>query len=250
MSVLLRSLVAASVLLGLGQPGWAQTAAEVLERSVTAMGGRAAFASVKSRSTIGTITLSTPGGEVTGSVDVLNAVPNKSRSLIQVDLSSLGAGPYVLDTRFDGTAGHVLDNLQGNRDMSGNQLDNMRNGSFPHPFLSYKELGTTAKLSGREKVGEREAYRVIFEPASGSVVHQYLDAETYLPVRTVVKVDVPQLGREIEQTTEYSDYRDVDGLKLPFRLAATSSVQSYTITVTKVEHNVSVDEKLFAKPSP
>ncbi len=250
MSVLLRSLVAASVLLGLGQPGWAQTAAEVLERSVTAMGGRAAFASVKSRSTIGTITLSTPGGEVTGSVDVLNAVPNKSRSLIQVDLSSLGAGPYVLDTRFDGTMGHVLDNLQGNRDMSGNQLDNMRNGSFPHPFLSYKELGTTAKLSGREKVGEREAYLVIFEPASGSVVHQYLDAETYLPVRTVVKVDVPQLGREIEQTTEYADYRDVDGLKLPFRLAATSSVQSYTITVTKVEHNVSVDEKLFAKPNP
>jgi zinc protease len=250
MSVLLRSLVAASVLLGSGQAGWAQTAAEVLERSVTAMGGRAAFSNVKSRSTIGTITLSTPGGEVTGSVDVLNAVPNKSRSLIQIDLSSLGAGQYVLDTRFDGTSGYVLDNLQGNRDMSGNQLDNMRNASFPHSFLNYKELGTTAQLGGREKVGEREAYLVVFEPTSGSVVRQYLDAETYLPVRTVVKVDVPQLGREIEQTTDYSDYREVDGLKLPFRLAATSSVQSYTITVTKVEHNISVDEKLFAKPNP
>jgi hypothetical protein len=183
-------------------------------------------------------------------VDVLNEVPNKSRSLIQIDLSSLGAGPYVLDTRFDGTTGYVLDNLQGNRDMSGNQLDNMRNTSFPHPFLSYKELGTTAQLGGREKVGEREAYLVIFEPTSGSVVRQYIDAETYLPIKTVVKVDVPQLGREIEQTTEFTDFRDVDGLKLPFRLAATSSVQSYTITVTKVEHNVSVDEKLFTKPSP
>jgi zinc protease len=250
MRVFLRSLVAASVLLASGQPAWAQTAAEVLERSLTAMGGRAAFSNVKSRSTIGTITLSTPGGEVTGSVDVLNAVPNKSRSLIQIDLSSLGAGPYVLDTRFDGTTGYVLDNLQGNRDMSGNQLDNLRNASFPHSFLSYKELGTAAQLGGREKVGEREAYLVIFEPTSGSVVRQYLDAETYLPLRTVVKVDVPQLGREIEQTTDYSDYRDVDGLKLPFRLAATSSVQSYTITVTKVEHNVSVDEKLFSKPNP
>ena len=147
------------------------------------MGGRAAFSNVKSRSTIGTITLSTPGGEVTGSVDVLNAAPNKSRSLIQIDLSSLGAGPYVLDTRFDGTSGYVLDNLQGNRDMSGNQLDNLRNTSFPHSFLTYKELGTTAQLSGREKVGEREAYLVIFEPTSGSVVRQYLDAETYLPAQ-------------------------------------------------------------------
>ncbi len=250
MSVLLRSLVAASVLLGSGQPGWAQTAAEVLERSVTAMGGRAAFSKVRSRSTIGTITLSTPGGEVTGSVDVLNAVPNRSRVLVQIDLSSLGAGPYVLDTRFDGTSGYVLDNLQGNRDMSGNQLDNLRNASFPHSFLNYKELGTTAQLSGREKVGEREAYLVIFEPTSGSVVRQYIDAETYLPVKTVVKVDVPQIGQEVEQTTEFTDFRDVDGLKLPFKLMATSSVQSYTITVTKVEHNVSVDEKLFWKPSP
>jgi hypothetical protein len=64
-----------------------------------------------------------------------------------------------------------------------------------------------------------------------------------------VKIDVPQLGREVEQTTEFFDYREVDGVKLPFRLKATSSVQNYTITITKVEHNVRVDEALFSKPA-
>jgi hypothetical protein len=249
MRVLLRSLVVASVMVAWPQPGWAQTADEVIERSLTAMGGRAAFAKVKSRSTIGTVTLSTPGGDVSGSVEVLNAVPNKSRSLIQIDLTSLGAGPYVLDTRFDGASGYVLDNLQGDREISGNQLDNLRNSAFPHTFLTYKEAGIAVQLSGKEKVGDRDAFLLVLEPASGSVVRQYIDAETHQVIKTVVKVEVPQLGREVEQTTEYADYREVDGLKIPFRLTATSSVQNYTIIVTKVEHNVSVDEKLFSKPT-
>jgi hypothetical protein len=163
-------------------------------------------------------------------------------------LSALGAGPWVLDQRFNGSSGYVIDTLQGNRDLTGNQLDNMRNGSFPHPFLNYKELGSTAQLGGKEKVGERDAYVVIFEPPSGSVVRQYIDAETFLPVKTTMKVEVPQLGQEMEQTVEFLDYREVDGVKIPFRLAATSAVQNYTVTFTKVEHNVRIDETLFSKP--
>jgi zinc protease len=196
----------------------------------------------------GTITLSTPAGDITGSVEILNAAPNKSRSLIKADLSALGAGPLVLDQRFNGSSGYVIDTLQGNRDMTGNQLDNMRNGSFPHPFLNYKEMGSTAQLGGKEKVGERDAYVVIFEPPSGSVVRHYIDAETYLPLKTTIKVEVPQLGQEVEQTIEFLDYREVDGVKIPFRLAATSAVQNYTVTFTKVEHNVRIDETLFSKP--
>ncbi len=52
----------------------------------------------------------------------------------------------------------------------------------------------------------------------------------------------------IEQTTELSDYREVDGIKLPFKLTSSSSLQSYTVEISKVEHNAPVDEKLFVKP--
>lgn len=222
---------------------------EIIEKSLTALGGRTAHEKLKSRLATGTIVLSTPAGEIEGSIEILNAAPNKSRSLIKADLSALGAGPLVLDQRFDGHAGYVLDTLQGNREIMGNQLDNMRNGAFPHPFLNYKDRGTSVQLSGKEKIGEREAYLVIFDPASGSAVRQYIDAETYLPIKSIVKVDVPQLGRGIEQTTEFSDYREADGIKLPFRARSTSSVQNFTVTIAKVEHNVQVDEKLFAKPA-
>jgi outer membrane lipoprotein-sorting protein len=249
MRVVSTRLAAVLFLLGCTPLASAQTADEVVEKSLTALGGRAAFAKVKSQSASGTITLATPGGEVTGTIELLNAAPNKVRSLVKVDLSALGAGQLILDQRFNGTSGYALDTLQGNHEITGNQLDNMRNGSFPHPFLNYKEMGTAVQLGGKEKVGDRDAYVLVFEPTSGSVVRQFVDAETYLPVKAVVKIDVPQLGQQVEQTVETSDYRDVDGVKLPFRLQATSSVQNYTIVITKVEHNVAIDETLFSKPA-
>jgi hypothetical protein len=243
------SLVLASLLLVWPHVARAQTVDQVVDRCVAALGGRAAHAKLRSRSSIGSITLTTPGGDISGSIEVLNATPNKVRTLIKADLSSFGAGQLVLDQRFDGTAGYVMDTLQGNRDITGNQLDNLRNGSFPHPLLNYKEMGATARLGGREKIGERDAYSLSLEPPSGSVVHLYIDAETYLPVKVMVTADVPQLGRELEQTVEFLDYREVDGVKLPFQLKATSAVQNYTINVTKVEHNVRIDEALFSKPA-
>ncbi len=226
----------------------AQTADDVIAKSITALGGRAALTQLKSRRMTGSITLSIPGGEVSGSVEILNASPNKSRSLITVDLSSLGAGQAVIDQRFDGASGYVMDSMQGNHDVTGDQLDNMRNSAFPNPLLKYKELGMTATLNGREKVGDRDAFVLVLDPTSGSVVRQYIDAETYLPLKVAAKIDVPQLGRAIEQTTELLDYRTVDGVKVPFVLRASSDVQNYTITLSKVEHNVTIDESLFAKP--
>ena len=242
-------LVVAVVVLVVGPAASAQQSAhDVVERSLTALGGRAAHAKLQSRSATGTISLSTPAGEIAGTLELLNAVPNKTRMLLKADLSALGAGELVVDQRFDGYTGYVLDSLQGNREITGNQLDNMQNSAFPHPFMNYKERGTSAQLAGKESVGGRDAYIVVFDPATGSQVRNYIDAETFLPIKSVMKTDVPQLGQEVEQTTEFFDYKDVDGVKIPFRLKTSSTIQTITITLTHVEHNVKVDESVFVKP--
>jgi hypothetical protein len=227
----------------------AQTADEVIEKSLAALGGRAAHAKIKSRSTVGTIVLSTPGGEISGTIEVLNAVPNKTRTLIKADLSSLGAGALVMDQRFDGSSGFVLDSLQGNREMTGGQLESMRNNSFPHPFLDYKQKGTSAQLKGKEKVGDREAFLLIFDPISGPEVRQYVDAANFLPLRAVISIDVPELRQSVEQTAEFLDYKELDGVKLPYRIRASSSIQNFTVTISRMEHNVAVDQTLFVKPA-
>jgi len=247
MRILIQRLAAVVVLLAWAHVSSAQTADEIIDKSIAAMGGRAAMDKIKTRQTTGTLTLSTPAGDIPGTIEVTNAAPNKARTVIKADLSSLGAGPMVVDQRFDGTTGYVLDSLQGDRPITGDQLANMRANSFPHPFLSYKALGTTVKLAGKEKDGTRDAFVLTFEPSTGPTVRQYIDAETYMPLKAVIKLTLPQVG-EVEQTARSLDYRDVDGMKVPFKLEVSSAIQSFTIVISKVEHNVPVDDKLFAKP--
>jgi hypothetical protein len=238
----------AGLLLVWGRPAPAQTADDIVERYLAALGGRAALERVKSRSMTGTIVLSTPAGDVSGTIVVLSQAPNKERTLITLDLSALGAGQVTFDQRFDGTTGVVLDSLQGDRDITGIQIENMRNGSFPTPLLNYRQAGLTVTLGGRDKVGDRDAIVLILEPRRGSIVRQYIDAESFLLVRSVMNVEVPELG-QIEQTTELLDYRDVDGLNIPFRVSSSSAAQNIEVTITTVEHGLAINEALFARPA-
>jgi outer membrane lipoprotein-sorting protein len=226
----------------------AQTADEVIEKHLAALGGREALGKITSRTMTGTIALSTPAGEVSGSIQVFGKTPNKARSLIKVDLSQFGVGELVVDQRFDGTVGYVLDSMNGNRDISGNQLDNMRNNGFPSALLNYKDTGAKAELVGKEKVGDRDAFVIELTPKAGSPSKQFFDAETYMLVKTLTTINVPQIGRDVEQVGEFADYRAMDGVKVPFTIKSTNPVQAFTITVSSVEHNKAIDDASFVKP--
>jgi len=225
----------------------AQTADEVIEKSITAMGGRAAFAKVKTRVATGELSIGTPAGDIAGTVEMYGTAPNKQRTVIKADLSQFGAGQMVIDQRFDGTTAYAMDSMQGNREITGSQLDNMKAQSFPHPFLNYKASGMSVKLGAKEKIGDREAYLLTFEPTSGFPIKTYIDAETYMPIRTLIKADVPQMG-QVEQMVEPTDWRVVDGVKVPFKMRLTNAMQAISMTFTKVEHNVTLDDKMFVKP--
>ena len=247
MRTLIQRLVTVVVVLSWSHLAAAQTADEIINKSITAMGGRAAMEKIKTRTMSGALTLGTPAGDISGTIQIQNAAPNKTRTLIKADLSSLGAGPLEVDQRFDGTTGYILDSLQGDRPMPADQVNNLKNNGFPHGFLTYKANGISASVAGKEKVGDRDAYVLVFEPTVGSPVRHYIDAETYLEIQTRVKANIPQVG-EIEQTSRTSDYREVDGVKIPFKIEVSSSVQSFTIVINKVEHNTPIDDKLFVKP--
>jgi outer membrane lipoprotein-sorting protein len=244
-----RRLFIALLLLGCTGAASAQTADEIVEKYLAAIGGREALGKLKSRSMTGTITVSTPGGEVSGPIEVVNLAPNKARMLVKLDLTSFGAGQMTIDQRFNGTTGYVIDTLQGNRDIAGGQLEVMKNAAFPTPLLNYKEAGATVELAGKEKVDDRDANVLILKPKTGPAVRQFIDAESFLLLKMVVKLDSPQFG-EIEQTTELSDYRAVGDVKVPFAVKTSSAVQNSSIAVTKIEHNTTIDEALFSKPQP
>lgn len=250
MQRVIRGLLAVCFLLACVHPTAAQSVDEIVERHLTAAGGRTSLEKLTSRVMTGTITLPTPAGDLTGPIEISNAMPNKERTLISLDLTALGAGKMTVDRRFDGESGYVIDSLQGNRDITGLELENIRNqaAGFRSPFLVYKQAGTSVTLQGKEKVGDRDAYVLIAKPESGSTVRVYIDAESFLVLKSVSTTEAAQVG-QFELTTELLDYRDVDGVKLPFQIKATSPVQSFDILVAKVEHNVTLAPSIFAKPA-
>ena len=232
----------------MGAAASAQTADELIEKSIVASGGRAALAKVTSRATTGTMTATSPGGDIAGTIEVLNEAPNKTQTVITLDLSAMGAGTMTIDQRFDGTNGYASNSMQGETPVTSSQLDTWKNAIFPSPFLDYKERGTKIELTGKEKVGDKDTYALLITPAKGPTTRLWIDATTYQPVKMVTTVEAGEMG-PVEQTTVLSDYREVDGITMPFKFVGSNAVQTFTIVVTKVEHNMKVDPARFAKPA-
>ena len=247
MNIAYQRLVITALCLAVPCVSSAQSVDEVVEKHLAATGGRAALAKVTSRITRGRITVMTPVGDLSGPVEVLNRAPNKVRTFLTLDLTALGGDKMVYDERFDGSVGYLINTIEGNRELAGNQLHNLRNDTFPTPLLDYKASGTSLALTGREKVGDREAFVLIMTPKLGPPSRRYIDTESYLEIRQVVTTDEPTAGT-FELTIDFLDFRDVDGIRLPFQITATSTAQNFTAIVEKVTHNEAIDAALFSRP--
>lgn len=223
-----------------------QTAEAVIEKHLAALGGRDALVKLVTRKSSGTITITTANGDLSGPIEIAAKAPNKSSTHSVLDLSKMGMSEkMVLDQRFDGTRGWVLNSLQGDTEMPASQLANQRNNVFPTPFLTYKETGTTIRLLPSEKIGVTNAVVLEVAPQTGPVSKVFLDPQTYLVMRTTLTVEHPGVGK-FDQLIEPSDYRAVDGVQTPFLIVTTSQVQTVTIKLTKVEHNVAIDDAVFS----
>jgi zinc protease len=224
------------------------TADDVIEKHLAALGGRAALAKIESRTSTGSIAVSEQGIEVAGSIEVYAKAPNKARSYTRLDLSQVGGTELLIDQRCDGKTAFVRHSVRGDHDITGNELQNLQNASFPTPFLRYKEAGSKVELVGKEKVGTRDVVVLQYTPKTGSSARLSFDAETWLLLRSVSKVEDPDSGGVFEQTIDLSNYREIDGVKTPFTVQRTNPVRTITIRFDKIEHNKPIDEVMFAKP--
>jgi hypothetical protein len=242
-----RLIAGITLLLASATPAIAQTADEIVEKHLAAIGGREALGRIRSRVSSGKVTVTTPVGDLAGTVEAFAKAPDKSRTLIKVDVTALGAGIVTNDQRFDGASGYIIDTLNGNREITGAQLDALRNNGFPTAWLDYKARGHAVALTGKETLGDRPALVLDVTPKTGPKMRSWVDAETYLIVKTSVTVDVPPLGA-VEQIMEFGDYRTVDDVKVPFLVKSINSLQTVTGVLTDVKHNVDIDEASFRKP--
>ncbi len=101
---------------------------------------------------------------------------------------------------------------------------------YHHPVGILREaLGTEANLTNARKEDGRDVVDVA--TPSGGTYSLYIDETTKLPVKVVSKTSNPVLG-DVLMETEFSDYVDNDGLKLPSVI--TSRLDGDTVAVTRV----------------
>ena len=215
------------------------TADQILDRYVAAEGGSATLKRLLSRVMTGT--LSVPSMQLSGTVEIHEKAPNRTLGTITINGASYRQG-------FDGTAGWTDDPANGLRDQTGDELAEARRESDFYHALDLHKLYSKFTLVGKEKVGERDAYVIeAAVPEGGPPEKLYFDVQSGLVLRDSSQRHGPDGVSEFQQ--DYEDYRDIDGVKLPFTIRQTNEGTLVIITVAEYHHNVPLDDSEFVKPA-
>ncbi len=98
-------------------------------------------------------------------------------------------------------------------------------------------------------LGERDAYVVQGVPQGRQrPVNLYFDDESGLLTRVLRFADTA-VGR-VPTQTDFADYRDVGGVKLPFRITETWTDGQSTVELSDVRINETIDDARFRRPLP
>ena len=98
---------------------------------------------------------------------------------------------------------------------------------------------------GMQKVGKRDAYVVEDESAS-KTERYYFDSQTALLLRKITLHKT--ILMPFPEQVDFEDYRDVDGVKVPFtiRYSAIDTFDSWTRTFTEIKRNATLSDSMFA----
>jgi CubicO group peptidase (beta-lactamase class C family) len=215
---------------------------ELMPKVINALGGEANWRKLKSR--VAKIELDFVHQGVKGYATAYNKAPNMSAQ--EATVTALGKPIGTFSEYFDGTNGGEEASFAPSDVYSGKQLEDARIGADFYGLLNWKTLYKTAEFKGAAKVGDEDAYVVVFEPEKGNKDTIYFSQKTFLPLKleSVSSSSTSSVGQPYSDT--YSDYRTVDGVMLPFKTVnSTSGNGDLVLTIKEVKHNVAIDDKVF-----
>lgn len=214
------------------------SAKKILANYVKAIGGKKAVQKITTRFSKGTIEISPMG--IKGTVEAYNAAPDKSYSA--GNLTGIGQ----LIEAYDGKNGWSTNPIQGTRDKSGQELLQSKIAADFYRDINLDKLYPKIEVKGIEKVGGKDAYVVIATPDGIPPETFYFDTVSGLLVRSDSTAITPEGNAAIK--TFYDDYRDVDGVKIPFKIRAVLPQFELITTLTEVINNQSISDSKFQKP--
>jgi glyoxylase-like metal-dependent hydrolase (beta-lactamase superfamily II) len=121
-------------------------------------------------------------------------------------------------------------------------------GELPTLLLAAWNRPEQTRSTGRAVIDGRVCDGIVFADADGSLVTLYFDAATHLLARSEFLADDATRG-DAAFSTDYSDYRSVNALKLPFRTRQDGpGPERWETTITRVELDAPLADSLFVLP--
>jgi len=219
-------------------------ATQILDQYIQAMGGAQKLADVKSFIATGhSVGFSGLGGN--GAFQIFAQAPDRRGMWISFpDHPDRGISAWT----FDGKSGWISSprgylgeyELAGN-DLAGAKLDSIL--AFPEQI---KTAFPTWRVGAEDSLGGRDVYVLQGSGTAGMLGTFYFDKQTHLLTRFVRRTPSPVGRITIQQ--DFEDYRDVNGVKFPFKYSFLWLDGRFTAIISDVKVNVPVDAAKFTKP--
>ena len=220
------------------------TADQILDKYIQALGGAQRLAAITSFVATGN---SIGYGEFGGEAEftIFAKAPNQRTTRITFkEHPDRGDSVWA----FDGRTGWIKTprGLLGEYELIGEELDGAgleAQMSFPGQI---KQALTNWRVGQRRTIGNRDYNVVQGTGPRGLLATLYFDPQSGLLTR-MVRYGPSPVGR-VPTQIDYSDYRDVGGVRFPFEYKFSWLDGRYTAKLTDIETNVAIDAARFGRP--
>ena len=216
---------------------------QIVQKHTEALGGADKLKAIQTVSLTGKASLM--GGQIESPV----TLKVKRPALMRMDLTVQGQS-FV--QAFDGTTAWVVNPFMGSPDPQKSNEEDTKAARDDADFIEgslvdYKAKGNKPELMGKEDVNGATAYKIKVTKKAGTVEYEFIDAKTFLQVKSTGKRK--QMGQEIDYVSTPGNYKAVNGVMIPYSLSQMANGNpAMDLTIEKVEVNVSIDDSIFKMP--
>jgi hypothetical protein len=212
------------------------TAEQLFARHLQAAGGEAALTQLHSRVMKGT-RWSSEGWS--SPVQIEQEAPDKWKESLTVQAQFVNV--------FDGMHGWNQDN-NGVHDLNSENLAKLKEDAVFYRDLKLREMFPEARAIGKEKIDGKDCYLVEAKSTRAEQRQLYFDAQTGLLVR-IVRFNPSPFG-PIPDAVDYGNYRELDGVQVPFTIKHLRPDYSLMDRFTEIKQNITIEPNTFHKPMP